>query len=155
LGNCPRLHVVVTCTRRKRVPTPPRLRLGSIRVSDPQARGREWVGRLRAERAPHLSASEMYSGDHWHVARSLLSQDQPLQLWVASAGYGLVRPSQQLKPYSATFSLGPDSVLVGGRKGQRDLIRREWWASITRANLGPGPIRTLRDVAASDPGAVL
>jgi hypothetical protein len=89
------------------------------------------------------------------VARSLLSQGQPLQLWVASAGYGLVRPSQQLKPYSATFSLGPDSVLAGGRKEQRDLVRREWWASITRANLGHRPTRTLCDVVASDPGATL
>src|SRR5207247_1269509 len=69
--------------------------------------------------------------------------------------YGLVRPSQQLKPYSATFSLGPDSVLVGGRKERRDLVRREWWTLITRANLGHGSFRTLRDLAASDPGAIL
>jgi hypothetical protein len=153
--NYPRLHVVVTCTHRKRLVVPPRLRLASIKRGGTKARGQEWLARLRAEPAPTLSASDLYAGDHWHVARSLVSQGHPVDLWVASAGYGLLRPSQRLKPYSATFSLGPDSVLVDGRIEQRDAARREWWALITRANLGHGPVRTLRELAASDPRAVL
>ncbi len=154
-GNCPHLHVVVTCTGRKRVGVPPRLRLSSIRIRDARVRRREWVDRLRAEPSPVVSASDLYAGDHWQVALSLLSQSHPVQLWVASAGYGLVRPGQQLKPYSATFSLGPDSVLVHDRREQRDAVLREWWEVVTKANLGHCRPRTLRELAASDPGAIL
>jgi hypothetical protein len=154
-GNYPHLHVVVTCTHRKRLGAPPRLRLSSIRVKDVLARGRQWVDRLRAEPAPEVPASDLYAGDHWQVALSLLSQSHPVQLWVASAGYGLVRLGQQLKPYSASFSPGPDSVLVHGRREQRDGELREWWELITRANLGHSRPRTLRELAASDPGAIL
>jgi len=154
-GNYPQLHVLVTCTHRKRVDAPPRLCLSSIRVKDAQARGREWVDRLRVEPAPVVPASDLYAGDHWRVALSLLAQSYPVQLWVASAGYGLVRLAQPLKPYSATFSPGPDSVLVHGRKEQRDAELREWWDTITKANFGHGRPRTLRELAASDPGAIL
>lgn len=153
--NYPQLHVVVTCTHRKRLGAPPRLCLSSIRVRDAQARGREWVDRLRVEPAPVVPASELYAGDHWQVALSLLSQSHQVQLWVVSAGYGLVRLAQQLKPYSATFSPGPDSVLVPGRREQRDAELREWWKVITKANLGHSRPRTLRELAASDPGAIL
>jgi hypothetical protein len=154
-GNYPQLHVIVTCTHRKRLGAPPRLRLSSIRVKDVLVRGRQWVDRLRAERAPEVPASDLYAGDHWQVALSLLSQTHPVQLWVASAGYGLVRLDQQLKPYSATFSPGPDSVFVHGRREQRDGELREWWELITKANLGHSRPRTLRELAASDPGAIL
>jgi len=154
-GNYPQLHVVVTCTHRKRLGAPPRLRLSSIRVRDVLARGRQWVDRLRAEPAPEVPACDLYAGDHWQVALSLLSQSHPVQLWVASAGYGLVRLGQQLKPYSATFSPGPDSVLGHGRREHRDAELREWWEAITKANLGHSRPRTLRELAASDPGAIL
>ena len=154
-GNYPHLHVVVTCTHRKRLGAPPRLRLSSIRIRDVLARGHQWVDRLRAEPAPEVPASDLYAGDHWQVALSLLSQSHPVQLWVASAGYGLVRLDQPLKPYSATFSPGPDSVLIHGRLEQRDRELRDWWKVITRANLGHSRPRTLRELAASDPRAIL
>jgi hypothetical protein len=153
--NYPQLHVVVTCTHRKRLVAPPRLRVSSIRVKDVLARGRLWVDRVRDEPAPELPASDLYAGDHWQVALSLLYQTHPVHLWVASAGYGLVRLGQQLKPYSATFSPGPDSVLVQGRREQRDAELREWWDVITKANLGHSRPRTLRELAASHPRAIL
>ncbi len=154
-GNYPPLNVVVTCTHRKRLGAPPRLCLSSIKVRDAQARRREWVDRLRVEPATVVPAGDLYAGDHWQVALSLLSQSHAVQLWVASAGYGLVRLAQPLKPYSATFSPGPDSVLVPGRREQRDAELREWWDVITAANLGHSRPRTLRELAASDPGAIL
>ncbi len=53
-------------------------------------------------------------------------------LLVASAGYGLVSAAAQLKPYSATFARGIDSVLSAdesrdARKGQLT----DWWNGLS------------------------
>jgi hypothetical protein len=82
-----------------------------------------------------------------------------LEVWIVSAGYGLVRPSAQLKPYSAAFSPGqPDSIAPRLDGSARDQALREWWKTLSE---WPGPTggnRTLAAVAGagrSDPMLVV
>jgi hypothetical protein len=74
----------------------------------------------------------LYGGGFWSVIRELstIAERRGFQpmLLVASAGYGLVSARAHLKPYSATFARGIDSVLTEDRsRDRRDRQLRNWW----------------------------
>ena len=70
----------------------------------------------------------------------------PSRLWIASAGYGLVSPSDELVGYSATFARGSvDSV---ARPDDPESLLSEWWEGLcaARRNLTTKPC-AVREVA--------
>jgi hypothetical protein len=144
-------HVLVTCTNRKTVPVPPALRLGSIPGRGTAQRSREWVSRLSGlASVPPVSARSLYAGEHWMVARNLPGQapERRIQLWVCSAGYGLITADARVRPYAAAFSGRPDRV-PGGADGAR-----QWWHALAGWE-GPDPRqpRSIRSLVAADPSA--
>ena len=109
------VNVVVTCTKRKSVAVPQRLQFRRLRRADVQTKAELWLERLRTSHADSVVVRDLYSGDHWSVARSLegmlLAGNSPVRLWVVSAGYGLLQVDGVVKQYSATFSRKhPDSI---------------------------------------------
>lgn len=141
------VHIVVTCTNRKRVRVPEYLRLGSLREHRPGQRFATWVRRLSAAE-PLIPARNLYSGEHWRIATNLPSLvGNSAQLWVCSAGYGLVRVDERLSPYAATFSTGTsDSV------GSTSSELQQWWQRLAD---WPGPQgdepRSFVELAKHDP----
>jgi hypothetical protein len=130
----PRIVLVVACSQRKRVPPPRELQLGSIR-SEPDERARQWAKRLGEVDAPHKPAEELYAGDHWHSVREAYAlarrYSSRTELWVISAGYGLIPSTKPIKPYSATFASGAsDSVWRGPVEGDRKECLRRWWQAL-------------------------
>jgi hypothetical protein len=157
----PTLHVVLTCTKRKRKPAPDALQLRSYRSPFLEARLQAWLQTLQgaADPASAVSAQDLYAGDHWQVGCSLpahaAARGVAARLWVCSAGYGLVPFEASLAPYSATFSRGhPDSVWRAGEGISAPEAVRRWWEGLG-AWVGPSPgaPRTLRGLAAREPGA--
>jgi hypothetical protein len=157
----PTLHVVLTCTKRKRKAAPAPLQLRSHRAAPLQARLRSWLGALQdwAATEPPVSVPDLYAGDHWQVGCSLpgvaARRGITARLWVCSAGYGLIPLEAPVAPYSATFSRGhPDSVWRAGEGISAPEAVRRWWEGLgTWAGPVPGAPRTLRALAAEDPGA--
>jgi hypothetical protein len=132
----PRIALVVACTDRKRLAAPPLLRLGSVN-GDVGNRAAEWQQRLNTVDARTEVAEALYSGAHWHWAREsyqLTKRFSPrTELWIASAGYGLIRADEVIKPYSATFAPGvADSVWRGQGDGERKDRLHSWWRSVCR-----------------------
>jgi hypothetical protein len=153
------LHIIVTCTDRKRGAAP------AVRARDLpdrlpiELRLHRWVETLTAAPGQRMPASELYLGDHWQVASSLpevaASRGIDARLWVASAGYGLVSPEAELQPYAATFAPRvADSVV---RDGDAADAPRRWWEGLARWR-GPQTRtpRTLTQLAdAEAPSAIL
>lgn len=143
------VHIVVTCTNRKQVAVPEHLRLGDLRDRRPGPRFAAWTRRLSADE-PTIAARDLYGGEHWRAASVLPSiVGDSAQLWVCSAGYGLVSLDTVLHPYAATFSAGtPDSVGRGAGEMQ------EWWQRLAD---WPGPNsgqpRSFVELARRDPEA--
>lgn len=131
------VNVIVSCSNKKRVATPDALRLRSVRVGSVGDRLEEWLRRLSTQEAPACTAGELYGGDHWQAARGIVSDGAArgleVRLWVSSAGYGLLRASDRIKPYSATFAPGtPDSIT----RSSGDIASLQaWWSGL--ANRGP------------------
>jgi hypothetical protein len=148
----PVVHVVVTCSNRKRVPVPPSLSARTLPDVPVCERANEWIRRLSNSGAPLISVLDLYGGEHWSVVRSLPSvatgARTPVDLWILSAGYGLIPADAKVRPYAATFSSGhADTVGANGS-------RRQWWQLLTRwAGLEPGAPRSLDELAKQNPTA--
>src|SRR5262245_57340813 len=99
----PRLHIVASCTLRKRLSVPPELHLGSVPSQDLGQTATEWCRRLARSESPVMPAAELYAGDHWSVVRTLPSiagvAGFATDLAIVSAGYGLVFERASLHGY--------------------------------------------------------
>jgi hypothetical protein len=129
-----RVVLVVACAQRKRTGAPNELRLSTINGAVAN-RLPEWQRRLGTVNAPLLPAQSLYTGDHWHAVLEAFSAVQRytprVELWVISAGYGLIPGNQMIKPYSATFAGGDtDSVWRGPTDGPRRARLKEWWRGL-------------------------
>jgi hypothetical protein len=130
----PRIVFVVACSQRKRVPPSANLRLASISAR-PKKRAAQWAERLDQVDATRHRAEELYAGDHWYAVREAFRlarrYSSRAELWVISAGYGLIRSSKSIKAYSATFGSGTaDSVWRGPGEGERRECLQQWWRTL-------------------------
>jgi len=145
-------NIIVTCTKRKSVPADDYLQLGRVAGSTVAELANQWISRLRTMTSSTLPADELYSGDHWQIARSLpevaSGQGVEVRLWVCSAGYGLIPSRAPLKPYSATFSTHHKDSVLRRLAPLKDASIREWWTQLSK---WPGPVpgepRTLSELA--------
>ncbi len=157
-GGAP-VHVVVTCTKRKTRPPLPGLQLRDTEAATPEARAEAWITRLRDAAGGFVSARQLYAGDHWSVALSIPEAAPSLnsQLWVCSAGYGLLPVAASIAAYSATFSNShPDAVHRGFPGIRRSELLHRWWIQLARwEGPAPGQPRTLRALAEAHPDASL
>jgi hypothetical protein len=150
------LHVIASCTDRKRLRAPAALRLGNLRESAGSDRFAAWWRALQRDGSPTRTAAELYAGDHWTVLRELPALGAKaglvVRLWVASAGYGLVPGAAPLRSYAATFTPGhADSVVTSGATARDEA--RDWWQRLGR-EVGPDPSapRTVAALARAHPG---
>jgi hypothetical protein len=155
------VQIVVTCTSRKRLPVPPRLRFRNISGATAAVRHSAWSQALLDARVEATTATDLYGGDAWQIARSLPDQvrwhrwDERPRLWVASAGYGLVPESASLKPYAATFAPNhPDTVVRRSDPGRGSSIAHQWWSLLSRTSSQDAP-RSLAALAAARADDVL
>ncbi len=155
----PLLHIIASCTERKRVPVPRELQLRSVQAPTLEQRAQRWWTRLQEHAHPPCPAQELYAGDAWRVALELPQVASRFgytaHLWIASAGYGLI-PSQALvRPYSATFTRSQsDSVLPQKPTQPAAPSLRQWWKSLaSEAGPVPGAPRSLQQLAEHAPHA--
>lgn len=158
------IHILTTCTDRKRVPVTDDRRLREVGDGTTTHRAHAWWSRLRASPTLDLTqARYLYAGEHWLAALelpgALRAHHGTPRTWVASAGYGLVGWDAPLKSYSATFAAGAeDSVLATVVPGTpRAPLLQEWWDAISSLpGPEPGEPRRVADLAQGDPdGAIL
>src|SRR5262245_13182130 len=151
------VHIIVSCTERKRVPVPAELRLRLVPHANVAVRADRWYRRLSAHRSPTVPATDLYGGDHWSVAKSLprvaAADGFRSRLWVALAGCGLVPADDPVRSYSATLASGRPESVAGSTVGvAHSDFERRWWARVSGMS---GPVRkaprTIADIVRNDP----
>lgn len=157
-----RLDIVVTCTNRKSVAPRAPLRVRDLPVG---ARGvplfGAWVERLDAHGGPVVRAADLYQGESWTVSLDLAERAQAVRcgsvnLWVLSAGYGLVSVDVELGAYSATFSVDSPDFVGGPLRGcDGTEACRSWWYGLCTALRRPYGPDSLEALAESTSGDVL
>lgn len=151
-----KLVIITNCSERKRA------RASAIHLSDVhdslRERARRWCRRLEHRPGDRIPAIDLYQGDHWTAVLTLVRRAEQAgwdtNLWVASAGYGLIPAHSPLTPYAATFgTYHEDSVGKGLGRLPRD-VGRAWWEALSRwAGPVPGAPRTLVELAEREPDA--
>ena len=139
------INLVVTCTNRKSSAPPASLQARNLKGVSTVTRAKAWAKSLSSQ-TDGVAASEVYQGDHWSVVRSIAPSrgSGQVNVWVASAGYGLISPSSKIVAYGATLSGGHlDSVASSSAE------RRAWWTALTDRppRVSPASPRSLRQLA--------
>lgn len=94
-------------------------------------------------------AKDVYQGDHWRVVSELPTLATALgmrpELWIMSAGYGLIPAEAPIHGYSATFSARhPDTVVDADARTES---AQAWWSAISElAGPAHGAPRRLADL---------
>lgn len=140
--------VVTNCSATKRAAAEEPIRLRQWEGSAAH-RFRWWRHAVERSSNP-IKAMDRYEGRSWKtIASATAVLPGETQLWVVSAGLGLLRAEHEIPDYSATFAPNePDSV------GASLAERKEWWARLVawrRENDGVG---SLADLASSNPQLV-
>ena len=122
-----RLIIVVRCTNRKSEAVAPELRLRDVAAGRLDGRFADWSRRLATSAAGPVEAQKLYQGRYWSRVRSVVQKAAnsgfAVELWICSAGYGLIPGHAAVKPYSATFSSGKlDSIGPGAA---------QWWQELS------------------------
>lgn len=154
------VRIVASCTQGKRLPVPPDLRLGCISNRTLAGRLATWRNHLQRSEVEAVAAVDLYRGQHWAVVRELpdvaRATGYRADLWVASAGYGLVAVDAQVRPYSATFTASEKDSIWRPGDGDRRTALRAWWNGLQEM---PGPAagapRSLTALATMGSNAVL
>jgi hypothetical protein len=160
------LNIVVSCTYRKRR-TGPASKLTadqSVRLRGIEGpmheRSDSWWNALDSAELPTMAARDLYAGEHWSTSLKLpeLAKARGFKprLWVCSAGYGLISGDTAIKPYSATFSPGPDSVHRPGADAIGPSEANEsWWTLLANRQLETAQPRTLSELHSVHPDSKL
>ena len=146
------LHIIAACSDRKSEPAAVRLR--DVRARSIEERFAKWRVALSDAPAVRVDAENLYQGGYWTVVRGMpaiaTAMGWNAQLWAVSAGYGVVKSSKKLVPYSATFARGhKDSVSTGTRND----LASTWWRCATSGKQRLGT--SVRAIASSDPSATI
>jgi hypothetical protein len=150
------VNVLVTCTKTKTRPVPKALRFGSVTGRSVEMRAKNWIQRLATHEAEAISAEDLYAGDQWQIAKSLPSVGEArglrVQLWVSSAGYGLIPATANLRPYSATYSSTHPDFVFRRIDNHGLAMLPVWWEQLMNwEGPCPGEPRSLADLARAFP----
>ena len=142
------VNVIVTCTKDKKAVVPKHCSLRAVPKGTIAERVAEWRRRLEAY-PTRIMVRDLYAGDHWSIARSMQSKRFHVELWVCSAGYGLVRLADEIAPYSATFAPNhPDSACKRATDYANGDAAVAWWRQLSKWH-GPsrGQPRSITELA--------
>lgn len=82
-----------------------------------------------------VCAGDLYKGGHWATAKAILNE-YPIDLWVLSAGLGLLHHKDNVVPYKATFAVGYDeSIPLYSQEYVGKSFHRTWWKEITTRSI--------------------
>lgn len=77
-----------------------------------------------------VSVKDLYKGGHWATAKEVLNK-YPVDLWVISAGLGLLHHQDKVIPYKATFAVGyEESIPSYSSEYIGKTFHRTWWKEI-------------------------
>lgn len=150
------VNFIVSCTNRKRFEASSETSVRKVGGKDLRARLEMWKRNLRVAVAGEHRADDVYMGDHWSVVRTIPGEARTsglsVQIWICSAGYGLIRPETPIKAYRATFTRGEDDYVAAGLVEEEHTLHR-WWEGVCsyRFTTQQKTPRTISGIAAAFP----
>jgi hypothetical protein len=131
-----KLIIVSTCTNSKRSRPSPGCRLDECLCGSYKDTAKKWLKNIESPHVKKYLARHLYAGSHWKETLKCLAvaEQNKLfpELWVLSAGHGLVPADYKIASYSATFSPGENSIQgLSWPSGMSSKDRSQaWWKEV-------------------------
>jgi len=150
------INLLTTCSNSKRKTSCPTLHLGNVKTTAHNLPdlSKAWINlvELTMTSSPGVLARELYKGGHWSLSKSA-SDSHQTELWVLSAGLGLLHQYDKIPAYQATFSPGhSDTIYVENSACSLRQQHQKWWQYLSEVKL-PGQFhpRSLCDLMRGKP----
>jgi len=133
-----KLIIISACASQKSHTPHETCHLDACVKESPTLTAKEWILRVQDSKLRKCPAEKLYMGSHWKetIACVKAAADKGLapELFVLSAGWGLVPAKAEISSYSATFSSGKDSIdNIQWPRGYTPKERaQEWWKALNR-----------------------
>ncbi len=131
--------IMTTCTRRKRHDSSEDLRARNLPRGILEQTADRWQQLVEAAERPYLS-TDLYSGRGFSEARKT-AQEVNTDLYVISAGLGLVPAGQSIPAYDLTLSTGSEDGIHA--RIVEPIYDDDWWEALNDAQGNASPIGTL------------
>lgn len=130
-----RINLITTCTNGKRSNGHNALNLADYSAGQISSSilVKSWCSALHQAllTSKTIVVEDLYKGGHWSTAKQMIELYN-LDLWVLSAGLGLLHSKQKVVPYNATFSSGyPESIPLFSKEYNGRSFYRSWWKGLT------------------------
>jgi hypothetical protein len=138
------ISILTICSNRKRFPVEEGMQGQNFASKELKTTADNWI-RDRQKALHKVRAEDLYCGRGFAEARKS-AHHSGADLWVISAGFGLIRSSSKIAPYDLTIAPGAINSLDNlVPKGQVCLTK--WWSYINRGKT----VRTIRALVETAP----
>lgn len=143
-----KIHIIANCASRKRLPSV--AEFSALQKTDLEKRAKSWWEILNgissqtsnkkvafSNKNTKIKARDLYIGSYWSIVRQLPEKAHlagfETDLWVISAGYGLISGDDSICSYSATFAQGDENSITNGSldSAKRAEVLRHWWSLVS------------------------
>ena len=137
---------IVNCVSRKTTPIADDLSINAY-SADLKRRATQWIDRISKPVSEMNTALDLYQGEYWKVVKDTISKNGSLdvELWVVSAGYGLVPAFARIESYDATFTRESSNYVIKDHNFADKLHAEHYWWS--KLNEWKGPENGPRSIA--------
>ena len=147
-----KIIIISTCTNNKNYKVPAGCNLDDLKRNTYKWAINSWFERIQNPVHSRYPAYKMYSGSHWKETLACVdvAEDKGFspELWVISAGWGLIPANYKIVPYLATFAQEENSI--HSLQWSKEFCVRErsriWWKEINSRRCAklPGTFLELR-----------
>lgn len=130
-----RINLITTCTNGKYGKTSNALNLGDYSAGKVSSELliQSWCNAIKTTilHSDPINVENLYKGGHWTTAKAI-QNEYCADLWVLSAGLGLLHSKDRVVPYQATFATGyKESIPLYSRIYSGKAFHRTWWKAMT------------------------
>ena len=112
--------------------------MGCFKSEPPDQVVVSWLETIQDHNLVKYSAEDLYGGSHWKEVIKCVNVSRDFkflpELWIVSAGWGLIPSDFKITPYAASFAEGENSIQ--NLKWPKELSGKErsryWWSEINR-----------------------
>jgi hypothetical protein len=133
-----RVLILSTCSSLKRFPIAAECNLGVYKGEPYDLVLNNWLETIQGPTNQKFPAQDLYIGSNWKevlsCAKTASSVGFVPQLWVVSAGWGLIPANYKITLYAASFSEGESSIhnLKWPQEFNSKQRSRSWWQTINQ-----------------------
>ena len=129
-----KIQVIVTCAASKTTEVPESLQFGKLPTLPVTEAVNEWINRLKSTNVGLIKMIDLYKGGYWGIVKDINSNSKVDNVWVLSAGYGIVNVNQSVKPYAIALKDNSNDSIKLNTEGQSKESYSKWWDFIVYAS---------------------